>query len=162
MKYLSDLHKKRGISAVVGYALLISMTMALSVFVFQWLRFYVGDTVESDLKCPEGVSLMISDASCVGGSLGTITISLKNKGRHTSDGFIIRANDRADAQQGFNTFEINETSLPPGDAIDITYSLANATPSMTSVNLVEVQAFKDIEGKRIFCDLVDTLEITCA
>jgi hypothetical protein len=158
MKYLSDLHKKRGISAVVGYALLISMTMALSVLVFQWLRFYVGDTVETDLKCPEGVSIIISDASCSGGS---VTVSLKNKGRHSVDGFIIRANDRADAKQGFNTFGINETILLPGDALDMTYQLSSAEPEMFSLNLVEVQSFKNIEGKQIFCDFVDRLEITC-
>ncbi|MAG40184.1 hypothetical protein CMI41_04415, partial [Candidatus Pacearchaeota archaeon] len=86
MRRLLDLHKKdkRGISVIVGYALLIGMTIALSVLVFQWLRHYVADTGENELSCPEGVSVIISEAECAAGRLN---ITLKNKGRHNVDGF---------------------------------------------------------------------------
>jgi len=50
----SKCFSKRGLSSVIAYILLISMAVALSVTVYNWLRFYVE--VEEIAGCPEGVS----------------------------------------------------------------------------------------------------------
>jgi len=134
------------------------MTITLSVLVFQWLRFYVGSTTETNFECPEDTSLIITDASCTGNSL---SIQLKNKGRHTIDGFTVRANDRQDAEQGFNAFPENTTSVLPGNIIFIDYQLSSASPPLSSLTLIEVQPFKNFDGKNIYCGFVDSIKITC-
>ena len=70
MRILSPLGKdKRALSNMVAYVLLISLTIALSALVYNWLRFYVS---ESDInECPEGMNLVIQDYTCFSGPTGT-------------------------------------------------------------------------------------------
>ena len=96
---------KKGLSEIIAYVLLISITIALSVIVYGWLKFYVsGDEVVS---CDEGVNLIIKNFDCYGSD--NLTITLENKGRFSVDGFVLRVHNRTDADFGF--YILNETDF---------------------------------------------------
>ena len=63
MRALSPLNKnKNGLSNIVAYVLLISITISLSVLVYGWLRFYVSeDVVET---CSDNVNVVIRSYEC--------------------------------------------------------------------------------------------------
>ena len=53
--------KKQGLSNMVAYALLISITITLSIFVYGWLRFFVA---EPDVtECSGDVNVVIQNYS---------------------------------------------------------------------------------------------------
>ena len=78
---------RRGLSEVIGYILLISMTIILSTIVYQWLKSYVP--AESP-GCSDGVSLLLENYKydC---SAKTLELNLKNNGRFGIAGFFIHA-----------------------------------------------------------------------
>ena len=162
MAFISDLHrKKKGISVVVGYALLIGMGIALSVLVFQWLRYYVDSTDDTDLHCDEGTNLIITDVTCTYAPSKALNISLKNKGKFNIDGFVIRANNRIDAEQGI--YRINEGEDQPlslGETFNNVYDYSSIT-ELDTIPFIEVQPYKIIEDKTIYCSFIDTQHIEC-
>jgi len=54
--------KKKGVSIMIGYILLISMAAAISVFVYGWVKTYVPKDIS---ECPDGTSLSIKEISCL-------------------------------------------------------------------------------------------------
>ena len=50
--------KKKGVSAIVGYVLLISFGVVMSVIVYSYLKTY---TPKDALTCPDGVSIFLKD-----------------------------------------------------------------------------------------------------
>lgn len=60
MKSLSQLGKK-GVSEIVGYVLLIVIALALSVFVYAYLKLYAPNITP---ECSEDIRLVIRDYSC--------------------------------------------------------------------------------------------------
>ncbi len=83
---------KRGISIIIGYLLLVSFAIILSSFIYIGLKTYIPT---QELKCPEGVSLYLKEATCTG-SPGDydLDITLKNNGRFDIAGYYIYvAND---------------------------------------------------------------------
>ena len=163
MKLSSVLHKKRGLSVVVGYAILIGMTISLSVLVFGWLRYYVDDASGSEVSCPEGVSVIVTEAKCIGGNGGYLNVTLKNKGRHNVEGYILRVNDNPEAEQGFYAFDTNGTILEVGNETSKQYYFSNQEDSnIVDLNLIDVQAFKLIDEKKVYCPFKDIVEIECS
>src|SRR4030042_6143362 len=88
---------RKGISIVVGYVLLITVSIVMSVVVFQWLRTYVPKEAP---KCSEGTSLLIREISydCTPGN-ERLTIDVKNNGRFSINGYFIHASDKSDSEQ---------------------------------------------------------------
>lgn len=87
--YLSPLEKtrknKRGVSEVVGYILLISIAVAMSVIVYAWLKSYVP---KEPLECPGDVSLMIKEINC---SIdGILEINFRNNGKFSVYAYTIK------------------------------------------------------------------------
>jgi hypothetical protein len=76
---------KRGLSIIIGYVLLMVVSIVMSVIVYQWLKTYVP---KDALKCPDGTSLFIKDAvyDC---TAKTLTLTFKNNGRFGIDGYFI-------------------------------------------------------------------------
>ena len=52
---------KRGISVMVGYVLLVTFAIIISVIVYNWMQSYVP---QEDLECEDGVSLIIQKYNC--------------------------------------------------------------------------------------------------
>ncbi|MDD3993925.1 MAG: hypothetical protein PHX15_01885, partial [Candidatus Nanoarchaeia archaeon] len=94
MKYLL-ISNKKGISNIIGYVILISITISLSILVYNWLSFYVQE--DTTPKCPDGISISIEDYSC---SPSMISIKLKNRGRFSIDGYIMKVHDDINAELG--------------------------------------------------------------
>jgi flagellin-like protein len=165
---LNNKKNKRGISVVVGYAVLIAMTISLSVLVFQWLRHYVGDSGESEIGCPGGVNLIIQEAKCVETISGLLNLSIKNKGRHTVDGFVVRVNNRTDSSQGFYTTGDIDQELVPGNSSQLEYLFNGGFKTgtkpiiLSSINFVEIQPYKIVSGKKTYCSFVDSMKIECS
>jgi|WetSurMetagenome_2_1015567.scaffolds.fasta_scaffold408254_2 hypothetical protein len=94
---------KKGISIVIGYVLIIVISIVMSAIVYQWLRTYVPKDVGT---CPEGTSMFINDINynCV---TGRITVTVKNNGRFGLDGYFIHASNRSDEK--LSTIDISPT-----------------------------------------------------
>jgi len=167
MKVLSRLgNQRRGLSNIFAYVLLISITLALSVMVYGWLRFYV--TPDDVDECSEDVNIIIRSYECFtdGGPGSNLQVTLKNKGLFTVDGYILRVHNRTDADFGIYVFNKTGMSMLPGsEHTDIYYFddakvVANAGTTLKSVSLVEVQPFM-MEGGKISCKSYAFQEVEC-
>jgi len=95
--------KKKGVSVIIEYVLLVVITIVMAALVYAWMQTYVPRSVP---ECPNGVSLMVDQINCAGGNL---SLTLKNNGQFNVDGFFIKA------------------SLAPNEKI-ATYDLAKKEP----------------------------------
>ncbi|MFH1522084.1 MAG: archaellin/type IV pilin N-terminal domain-containing protein [archaeon] len=168
MKALSRLgKKKKALSNVVGYVLLISITISLSVLVYGWLKFYVSE--EDIATCPDGISIIIKDYGCIpsplGADSGYLSITLKNKGLFKVDGYSLRVHDRPDADFGFYTFNDTGVAIMPGGEDTGTYYFADKLvddgKALKEVTLVEVQPFIIKEDQVVNCGSHITRKIEC-
>lgn len=155
---------KRGVSAIVGYVLLISMTLAISVTVYNWLKFYVSESEAEE--CPNDVSIIISEYNCrnkvIGGDSGSINVTLKNKGLFTVDGYVLRVHDKSDAEFGLYTLTDTGGELSPGESETVSFSYENVTNyDLEIVRLLEVQPFMIGENGRIMCENHITQKTEC-
>ncbi len=156
---------KKALSNIVGYVLLISITLSLSVLVYGWLKFYVsGDDIET---CPNGVNIIIKDYECVstvlGGEDGYLTLTFKNKGLFTVDGYLLRVHDRQDADFGFYTFDETGAVIKPGEEYIKTYNFDENIINgykLKQVTTIEVQPFI-MEEDQINCKVYTSQKISC-
>ncbi len=152
---------KRGLSAVIAYILLISMAIALSTMVYNWLRFYVE--VDEVQQCPEGVSIAINDYDC-SYSLQQFNVTLKNRGLRTFNGFTLTVHDRLGATQGIyplGSIGKEIVTLAPGENETFEYDFPN---ELADITLLEVQPFVIYEGMEdtpSFCRPIVTQTIKC-
>ena len=99
--------KKKGISIMIGYILLISLAVVMSVVVYRWLKTYVpADTLE----CADGVSMIITSYTydC---PAKTLSITLKNNGRFSIGGFFIHGS--TDITEEIATIDLSQKLLDP-------------------------------------------------
>ena len=81
---------KKGVSPVIGYILLITFVIIISIIVYQWVKTYVP---REALECPDGVSIFIKEkeVDCEGnGPYNYLNLTLKNNGRFNISGYFIR------------------------------------------------------------------------
>ena len=83
----ATMFNKKGLSIVIGYILLVSISIAMSVIVFQWIKNYVPT---EEVNCPEGTSIFVKsiDYDCENSILN---LTIKNNGKFSINGFYIRA-----------------------------------------------------------------------
>ena len=161
MKVSLQLNKnKSAVSSLVAYVLLISNKIGRSVTVYNWLRFYVSEeTVE---QCPDAVNIIIRSYNCTSGTDGFLNITLKNKGRFSVDGYILRVHDNPDAEFGLYTLTDTGSPIAPGKEDNAVYSFAESYDgkTFTEITLVEVQPFLMKSGK-ISCKSYASQKIIC-
>lgn len=161
MRVLSRLNKRKSaLSNIVAYVLLISMSLSLSVLVYGWLKFYVD---EDDIEeCPSGVNIVIKSYECFG-SVSNLTVTLKNRGLFTVDGYILRVHDREDAAFGFYALDDVGTSIVPGAEHTETYNFSNYTfdgYTLSNVTLVDVRPFM-LDEDKISCESYASQRVDC-
>ncbi len=147
---------KKGVSEVIAYVLLISITIALSVIVYNWLRFYVSE--DKIPECGDGTNLIVKDFDCYGGD--NLTITLQNRGRFTVDGFILRVHNRTGADFGFYILNDTEFEINPGEELLTVADLTNF-PNLT---YMEIQPFiidSENGNEKISCKSDSDQEIIC-
>lgn len=136
-----DRKNKKGLSIVIGYILLIAISIVMSVIVFQWLRTYVP---KDSLQCSEGTSVFIKDISYNCTSM-MLKVTLKNNGKFSVDGYFIHASNKSGEElatidlssritSGGNvsgssiTFDpFNQNALTPDEPTNVKVSYFNAT-----------------------------------
>lgn len=104
-RILKKLRKKnkKGISVVIGYVLLISMAVAMSIVVYQWLNTYVPKDTP---KCPDDTSLTITELVCdTTADAPDLKLKLRNNGLFDVNGYFIRATTSQD--QELATFDLS-------------------------------------------------------
>jgi len=84
---------KKGLSLVIGYVLLIAISIVMSIIVYSWLKTYVP---KETLKCPEGTSLFIKEIeyTCTPGK-ETLNITVKNNGKFSINGYFIHVSNKS-------------------------------------------------------------------
>lgn len=97
--------EKRGISVMVGYVLLISFGIIMSVLVYSYLKTYVP---KEPLACPDSASLFIKSANCESNSLSLI---IRNNGKFNIAGYYIygSSNEEGVATDPISKFVIENT-----------------------------------------------------
>jgi hypothetical protein len=150
-------HKKnrRGLSEVISYILLIAISIAMSIMVYQWLRTYVpADSV----KCSDGTSIFIKDISY--SCSGTLTLTVQNNGKFGIDGYFIHVSTSPNTDalatidisskitSGGTTFgnsirfsNVIENSLSPEDLHNVQISSFNVQ-SYGTLHKVEITPFR--------------------
>jgi hypothetical protein len=162
MRRIGIFEDKRGLSNLIAYVLLISISISLSVVVYNWLSDYAD---QADIeKCPDGASIVIKGYSC-NGSNGNLTVRLKNKGLFSVDGYILRVHDTPDAAFGFYVFNKSGSVIRPDEEVVYSYNYSDynlAGDSLMTVTLIEVQPFIG-EGEEVSnCELVAAQKAVCS
>lgn len=156
MRSISRLNK--GVSNIVAYALLIAITISLSVLVYNWLKNYVSE--DETVQCPDGVSLSIKDYSCLKDS-NIMFFELKNNGRYNIEDILLKINNISSASIGIHDindklYEVTDDgSLLLGLNFDSEYNLSFAENNGS----VWVKYGK-FGGARYFDGINDYLNIT--
>ena len=162
---LRKIGEKRGLSNLVSYVLLISLSLSLSVIVYGWLKFYVErDSAEGE-DCPDGVNLIVSGYYCFGGADGNLTVSLKNKGLFEIDGFVLRVHNRTGAEFGFYVVEDEGVGLAPGEDYNWGFNFSDASgdaSGIEDVTVVDVQPFVLSDSNvTINCEAFASQSVVC-
>jgi len=88
--------KKKGVSVIIGYILLVAFAIVLAVIVYNLLKTYQA---KAPIECPEGVSLLISSVSCnENNGIYSVELGLKNNGRFNIDGYFVKVSQDSDLQ----------------------------------------------------------------
>jgi len=149
--------EKKGLSEIVGYVLLVVMAIALALLVYAWMK---GLLWNNPKECPAGVSLIIADYAC-NQDLNNITITLKNNGLFSINGFIARISNEPGklatkpllngvplGGEATGEFFFNETGLLP----NIEFVNSFSYDMYSQISDLEITPLKDVDGERILCD----------
>jgi hypothetical protein len=130
---------KRGLSAMIGYILLIVLGIVMSVVIFTSLRTYVP---QDPLECPDGAAIFVKNATCSNGE--NLTITIKNNGKFNVAGYFIRGTNSAEL---LSTIELYENFFPDptgeiqvlGNSIMFSVSESNSlNPGEEKISLFEL------------------------
>lgn len=160
---------KKGVSVIVGYVLLITIGVALSVLVYTWLRGYVDEDPVG--VCPDETSLVLQDYSCVNDGELKLRLTLKNKGKFSIDGFVVRVND--DPRRDFGIYEIADeiVEIKPGEFVypesvenkgySVEYKFSDAGDGVTQINVIDIQPYVLDENtdEQLNCNRVSTQKV---
>jgi FlaG/FlaF family flagellin (archaellin) len=114
---LRAVNDKRGISIVIGYVLLIAISIVMSVVVYQWLKTYVPT---DSIECDDGTSLFINDVSynC---ATGRLDITVKNNGKFSINGYYVHVSNKAGEELA--TIDISKKIFEGGSVYGATNSI---------------------------------------
>jgi flagellin-like protein len=153
---------KRGVSEIVAYVILISITLTVAGMVFAWLKFYV--TPGQEVKCPDSVSLNIREYfyDCVNSE---INISVQNKGFFDVAGFVVRASNKIEPSSGIYTLNSSGGEISINEMKSFVFGSAKTETgkSISShLTLIEVQPFIIQDGSKVYCEKVSSQRVSCA
>jgi len=163
--------KKKGVSVMVGYMLLVVFLIIISGIVYQWIKTYVP---KESLECPDGTSLYISSASFDPFS-SKLIITIKNNGRFNVAGYFIHASNSSDQElptidlssylnkddgPGFvlgssvSFFEAGNNLFPPGDETTHFFDIPVSIGEPYSIKITPTR-FQETNGKTRFVSCGD-------
>lgn len=108
MKTQKNKNKKKALSTMVGYVLLIVFSIVLSTIAYTVLKTYIP---KDKLECPEGTSLLIESYTCDDNNL---EFTIKNDGKFDVGGYFIYATDKLGQKKAtinLVNYNLNEGSI---------------------------------------------------
>ncbi|MEM4625233.1 MAG: hypothetical protein QXJ28_00490 [Candidatus Pacearchaeota archaeon] len=106
----STLSKKKGLSEIVAYVMLVLFVISMAVLVYVWLKIQLP---KEKIECSDEVSVSISNYSCDPINK-FIIITLQNKGLFYIDGVNIRVSNRSgDPPTQYISPTITPFAIPP-------------------------------------------------
>ena len=165
LKRISQIRGKGGVSVVIGYVLLITAAIGMSILVFNWLKSYVpGESI----SCPSGVSLFIEEQVYTCLPNNELTLTMKNNGRFNIGGYFIRASTDASADIAITDISeyyscvgdgcaqfgegavilssIEENPFGVGDSRQYLFNLEDDSPQIRFIEIVPLR-YEKIDGK---------------
>jgi len=142
--------KKRAVSIMVAYVLLIVIALSIAGLVYSFLRAYIPKVKE---KCPDGISITIESYSC-DQTERKINLTIMNRGLFTVFGIKTKVSDEASLDPyiplgeivpgiggASSIIEVREINLQPGDITTISYNLTTTyeTTGTTSSQIRKIQ-----------------------
>ncbi len=159
-----NLNNKRGVSEIVSYVLLISITFIIAGVVYSWLMFYI--TPGKETKCDEGVSLTIRgyNYDCI---TKRLNLTIQNRGLFDVEGYLIRVNNQSGTDIGIYTLNSTGKSLNTSEVYVDTYvdssKLKDNKILKGAIKFIEIQPFVKQNGtSEIYCENVAKQVIVCA
>ncbi len=156
---------KRGLSEVIGYVLLISISLTLASLVFTWLKGYLPNDTSS-IECEENVALVIRDFNYTcGGSILNLTI--QNRGLFNVDGYILRVNNGSISDVGIYTLNKTGRAIPTGELYFDNYTTIQTAdtipkPITGNLTLVEIQPLVLKKNKLVYCsNFISKQRVSC-
>ena len=152
---------KKALSEIVAYVLLITISIALAILVYNWLRFYTNQG--QDIQCPSDVSLMIVeyDYAC---NSNTLNITLRNKGLFTADGFVLRASDKQNSKIGIYNLNKTGSQIKTGNQENYLFPTSQDVDGKTisnSLTYIEIQPFIQENRKQVLCSKISSQTLNC-
>jgi flagellin-like protein len=155
---------KKGVSEIVSYVLLISITFVIAGVVYSWLMFYV--TPGKETKCEEGISLTIRGYfyNC---STKQFNLTIQNRGLFDVDGYILRVNNQSGSDMGVYTLNSTGKKMNTSEVhIDFyadSSKLRDNKELKGIIKFVEIQPFvSQNRTNPIYCESVAKQEIICS
>ena len=128
------LKNKKGLNEIIGYVLLIAVSITISILVYQFLKTYIP---KEALACPSDTSAFIKSYTynCLTGDL---TITLQNNGKFGIAGFFIHSSISTNPELA--TIDLSGNLTNGGIINDNTIVYANGnTNSLTPENLYNLK-----------------------
>lgn len=154
--------KKKGLSPIVAYVLLILMGLGISGGVYAWLKFFID--IEDLESCPEELSLNVLDVKYSKNSEGlasNLTIQIQNRGNFNIDGYLIRLSNIEDSTGATQTLYRNDTSLSLGESRGHFFN-ETELKVFEKVCFITVQPYIfDSKGKLLPCEKISSRKIDC-
>lgn len=143
------LNRKRAISELIAYAMLIGLGVTLSVIVYNWMRIYVMPSAQLKI-CPSGVSIMLDNYVCANGK---INITIANKGLFKIDGYLVKINNETDVSGNPKGLPIHllyteSVQLMPGQRHTKEWNYMNDYKKVVEV---EIAPFRKDGNKQVYC-----------
>lgn len=157
--------KKKAVSEMVSYAILIVITLSAAVGVYSWLKWQVpncGDDGDCLIAkdCNEDTYLRLDDYQCIG---NLIILNLSNNGRFNVSGIMfVVAEDGSkipdiylnkDGGKGTRPGEyIFDNPVGPGQQVSINFSsLSSKNLYLEKIEKMQMQIFVYENSKRVLC-----------
>jgi len=162
---------KKGISIFIGYVLLVSFVIVISIIVYQVLKTYVPSDIQS---CPDGASIILKEYVC---DDRWLNITVKNNGLFNIGGIFVHVSTQENIELPTRDLSLalvgggipignsiafdlsSENSLTPGNeqvlAFDL-YENGFETAQIMHLGLTAIR-FEEINGKTKFVSCGNTI-----
>ena len=156
-------HKKKAVSLMVSYVLLVVIGIAISVFVYAYLKYYLP---ENRKECEVDTRVIISNVSCIA-SASDIRVDIENRGLFNISGVFVRfdtASGRAVKKQLNNGDEFLGIPIAPGESRALNFDDVSGIIDLDVSTPYEIEIEPAIldEGFLIPCkNSIATYPVTC-
>ena len=146
---------KKAVSEIIGYVLLVSFAIIISIVVYKWMKTYVP---QEEINCPSGVSLFIDSYTL---NEDTLVLNLRNNGKFNVGGYFIYATDspakelatidlssmNVDPTSRLNPLGVkfgtyasgDQNTLAPNDMETDSYNITSISEGIYSVEIVPIR-----------------------